>query len=73
MSNSLGKILDQALEEPHGLIVTCDDPDGLRRRLYVHLRKAREAREKKYENLTIRSGVARGELLIERKAKIPDE
>ena len=70
---SFSDILDKALTEPHGLIITSDDPDGLRRRLYVHLRKARERREDKYENLTISSGVQRGELLIKRKDEPPDE
>ena len=73
VSMSLTQILDQAIESPLGLIVTSDDPDGLRRRLYVHLRKAREARKEKYENLTISSGVKRGELLIRIKEEPPNE
>lgn len=70
---SLAQILDQALEAPLGVVVTSDDPDGLRRRLYVYLRKAREARKDKYENLTISSGVQRGELLIRCKEEPPNE
>ena len=73
VSMSLTQILDQALEAPLGVIVTSDDPDGLRRRLYVHLRKAREARKSQYENLVISSGVKRGELLIRIKEEPPNE
>jgi hypothetical protein len=39
----LVSILERALESKHGLKLKAHDPDGLRRRLYVVMRRCREA------------------------------
>ena len=70
---TLIELLEKALTEPIGVIVDTPDPDGLRRRLYVTLRRARERREDKFNCLMVSSGLLKNELLIRRKPPEEEE
>ena len=51
---SLTQLLESALTQELGLEVQSDDPDSLRRRLFVVIRRHREEKTKDFSSLTIR-------------------
>ncbi len=67
---SPSEILEAAIEQSEGIVLTHDDTDALRRRLYIALRQAREARDDRFLHLEVLEGRIRGELIV--RPKPPD-
>ena len=66
---SLTQFLEKALEQEFGLEIESDDPDSLRRRFYVVIRRHREQGTKDFSGLVIRqTAVDRLRILNEKGA-----
>ncbi|KKK65428.1 hypothetical protein LCGC14_2974250 [marine sediment metagenome] len=64
---TLLEILEAAIAQPLGIVVTTNKPDALKRKLYIEMRQCRETRDERFLQITITPGVEDNELLVRLK------